>query len=360
MSAVQSQVAPYRPRRQYVARACNGCRRRRCKCDGAQPSCAPCLASGHKCTWGTDEDADSRPATKQFIASLQVKIQHLESEIAQLKQNETELPYPNHLLATPQYLSYEPVEPVATTGQDSSETRPQSPLHSGILPKLLCPTQPIRFAPVEVPITTLPVSIPPVKYKYIFEMDSALGLDEEYTSYQPSLACQWGRHLPDLSPVHFSRLEHDKILSRCFTYGASYSFGLLPDLFLAEMLECLVPDTARSPVGGPRYYSPLLHCSLLAFGVGLSENAEIRAQETRAKFATRAKWWLDEEFSRPSPSLVPSLLLLSEYHSGIGEWNTGHMYTGMAVRAARAQFGPSHAPVQDWHRWSAFVQGESN
>ncbi|EUC54360.1 hypothetical protein RSOL_042540 [Rhizoctonia solani AG-3 Rhs1AP] len=78
----------------------------------------------------------------------------------------------------------------------------------------------------------------------------------------------------------------------------------------------------------------------MAFGAAFSDSPGLRARETRAKFATHAKGWLDEEFKNPSPSLMLSLALLAEYHSGIGERNTGHMYMGMAVRAVRARKVP--------------------
>ncbi|KEP45869.1 fungal zn, 2-cys(6) binuclear cluster domain protein, partial [Rhizoctonia solani 123E] len=39
-----SNTPPMSKRRgQYVSRACNECRRRRCKCDGGQPSCGACV-----------------------------------------------------------------------------------------------------------------------------------------------------------------------------------------------------------------------------------------------------------------------------------------------------------------------------
>ncbi|KAG8726239.1 hypothetical protein FRC11_000528 [Ceratobasidium sp. 423] len=323
---------------------------------------------GHECSWGTDGDDSGRPATKQLVESLRVKIQQLETEIAQLKREPHQAQYshnnPNHPASMLPDASPSSIEslwnigstpPTAAFGQELPEIHPQLPSHPHALPGLPLP----QFSPVEVPVVNLPSTAPALRYQYIFHMDTNLPLDEQHPSHRASLLCQWDRHLPDLSPAHFDRSEHDTILFRCFSYGAGCSFGLLPGLFLAELLECLAPGTAQPhPIEASRYYTPLLHGSLLAFGAGYSDNPEIRARETREKLATHAKGWLDDEFNHPSPSLALSLALLSEYHSGIGERNTGHMYMGMAVRAARADPAPSNPLAQDWHRWSTFVQGK--
>ncbi|KAH7335787.1 hypothetical protein B0J17DRAFT_769594 [Rhizoctonia solani] len=339
----QPEAGPSRHRRQYVARACNSCRHRRCKCDGSQPVCMPCLSSGYECTWGADPVSE-RPATKQFVESLRMKIQVLESEIACLKREQSEaLRTPTLSPGTLSRSSPESTEFLGNvsntlsavgSGEELSDIYTQPPHAVPELPRPIKPKQP---TPVEIPIIDLPSITPALKYQYIFNIDSTLPLDEQYPLHRASLLCQWDRHLPDLSPVRFSRLEHDTILSRCFIHGASFSFGMLPDLFLAEFLECLSPESTHlHTLVDSRYYTPILHCSLMAFATGFSDNPEIRERTTRAKFAAQAKQWLDREFNRPSPSLALSLVLLSEYHSGMRERTIGHMYMGMAVRAVQA------------------------
>ncbi|CAE6502975.1 unnamed protein product [Rhizoctonia solani] len=253
--------------------------------------------------------------------------------------------HPPSTLPSTSTTTIEPLQntlPAAETRQELLQTRSRSPSYSTVL--LSSPLT--QSSPAEFPIAIQPPILPASRYQYIFNIDPTLALDEHYSLRRASFICQWDRHLPDLSPVYFSRLDHDRILSQCFTCGASYFFGMLSDLFLAEMLACLAPETTHAHyVEGSRYYTPLLHCSIMAFGAGFSDNYQIRAKETRAKFATQAKWWLDDEFSRPGPSLMLSLLLLSDYHCGVGEWNIGRM----AVRATRAQLDPSNLLVRDWH-----------
>ncbi|KAH7322040.1 hypothetical protein B0J17DRAFT_710755 [Rhizoctonia solani] len=265
----QPEGGPSRRRRQYVARACNSCRRRRCKCDGTQPACGPCMTS---CTWGTDGEDSGRPATKQFVESLRVKVQQLESEIAQLKREplQTQSPlgtptHPSNSLSNHSPGSIELLRNITDTppATDFKQALPEVYPESYALPEPHHPIQTTHFAPTEVSVVSLPPFVPSVRYQYIFNIETTLPLDEQYPSHRASLICQWNRYFPDLSPVQLS--------------------------------------------------SP-----------------EIRARETRAKFAAHAKQWLDQEFDRPSPSLIVSLVLLSEYHSGIGERNVGHMYMGMA------------------------------
>ncbi|EUC58429.1 hypothetical protein RSOL_251930 [Rhizoctonia solani AG-3 Rhs1AP] len=224
--------------------------------------------------------------------------------------------HPPSTLPSTSTTTIEPLQntlPAAETRQELLQTRSRSPSYSTVL--LSSPLT--QSSPAEFPIAIQPPILPASRYQYIFNIDPTLALDEHYSLRRASFICQWDRHLPDLSPVYFSRLDHDRILSQCFTCGASYFFGMLSDLFLAEMLACLAPETTHAHyVEGSRYYTPLLHCSIMAFGAGFSDNYQIRAKETRAKFATQAKWWLDDEFR---------------------EWNIGRMYTGMAVRATRAQ-----------------------
>jgi hypothetical protein len=166
-------------------------------------------------------------------------------------------------------------------------------------------------------------------YRYIFTIDTSIPFDAQTPEIQASLLCEWGRHLPALGPVPLSRLEHDTVLFRCFKYGPSWLSGLIPDLFLRDLVDCLKPGSTLPPHNSePRHYTPLLHCSLLAFAVAFSDDPCIRARSTRDKLATHAKLWLDSEFNRTNPALILSLALLSEYHSGVGEYNAGYMYMG--------------------------------
>ncbi|EJD40609.1 hypothetical protein AURDEDRAFT_170238 [Auricularia subglabra TFB-10046 SS5] len=68
-----------RRKEKHVSRACNGCRRRKSKCDGVQPVCGTCAAQKHECSWTTEEDG-RRPATKAQVDAMSMEIRTLKDE----------------------------------------------------------------------------------------------------------------------------------------------------------------------------------------------------------------------------------------------------------------------------------------
>jgi hypothetical protein len=179
------------------------------------------------------------------------------------------------------------------------------------------------------PTTVLSRSVSQVIYQYIFQIDTSVPTGELSEGAQLSLVCGWDRHLPHLGNVRLSRLEHDILLHRSFKYCAVWLLPLIPELFLHDMLYFSSPNrSATLPHTQTPHYTPLLHCSLLAFTAAFSDNPEISSWDTRNKFAARAKQLLDNEFAHPTPSLVQSLALLAEYHCGIAERDAGYMYLG--------------------------------
>ncbi|EUC54358.1 fungal Zn, 2-cys(6) binuclear cluster domain protein [Rhizoctonia solani AG-3 Rhs1AP] len=370
----QSEAGPSRRRRKYASQACNVCRRRRTKCDGTQPTCEPCTISGHECSWTADSNESNRPVTKQYLEGLRAKIQMLESEIALLEPSDEHTmmasssnTQPTYDLAlTPTMMSssitpsksHSPNTQSFSLAQYVNQTPPQthlSLLHDDYLPPQDPLIQPAQYSLThEVIVSGSDDAVSASAYQYIFNIDSSITLEEQSPEHRASMVTQWNRYLPELGLIQLSRHEHDTLLFRGFSYGAAWLLGMLPDLFLRDMLEFLRPNSTRAR-GELQYYSPLLHCSLLAFASPFSDDPGIRARTTRERFATHAKQWLDEEFSYSNPSLILSLILLSEYHLGIGEINTGHMYLGMSIRAARTRSGPSSL-ARGWFHWSTFIQ----
>ncbi|CAE6468246.1 unnamed protein product [Rhizoctonia solani] len=350
----KSEARHSRRRGKYAVRACNSCRR----------------LSGYECTWIPEAEED-RPVTKQLVEALRAKAHQLEFEIALLKQTDTQnlpssatvLPDVEFLHPLPDFIALS--ESQSHVNIDSGDSALhvdyvllQSPdqFHSA-----LAPPQPSVVAnftnelttsmPEEMETTFIESQAAP-KYQYIFNIDTSLPFNKQSPEHQASLQCRWNHYLPPLDTIQLSRYEHDTLLSRCFSYSAAWLFGMIPDLFLCDMLEFLSPNPTRAPEG-LHHYSPILHCSLLAFASPMSDDLEVRQPSIREKFATHAKYWLDQEFNHPNPSLIISLILLSEYHLAIGERNTGYMYTGMSMRATRAA---TNSPLRDWYCWSAFLQ----
>ncbi|QRW20486.1 Fungal Zn(2)-Cys(6) binuclear cluster domain [Rhizoctonia solani] len=349
----QSEAGPSRHRRKYAARACNACRRRKCKCDGIQPVCQPCITSGHECTWKADGEESNRPATKQYIEVLRTKIENLEAQLAHFRQADSTGPNsmtsPTHDGTLSLGVIGLPTSSSGSTPQlgtlnmrdehypaQSLDPPSKNSTRWSALGLLIQPPHQNLPASPDLLTSDLNDPLPPSVYQYIFNIDSSVGPDEQLPEQRQSLQCQWNRYLPGSDSVNLTRHEHDTLLYRCFNYGAAWLFGLLPSLFLRDMLICLSPNSFCVP-GQLQHYSPLLHCSILTFASSFSDDANIRSKDIRGRLARHTKQWLDEEFSYFNPSLMFSLILLSEHHIGIGENNTGYMYMGMAMRASRAQ-----------------------
>lgn len=92
-----------RPKRSQVARACDGCRLRRIKCDNFSP-CSNCKTRGSKCTNNTTQIA-SLPHAHQEIETLRRQVEDLQRELQQLRQQadkQAHIPSPVTSLPTPE------------------------------------------------------------------------------------------------------------------------------------------------------------------------------------------------------------------------------------------------------------------
>ncbi|KAG9079931.1 hypothetical protein FRC06_007301, partial [Ceratobasidium sp. 370] len=309
---------------------------------------------GHECEWSGEADA-RRAISKQLAEGLRVKIQMLEAEIQQLR-GRTSSETPSSVEPPPG----SPSDYSVPAGSGHNISTLSTPLFEHV--DSIWDVERLSPAPAHLP--------PTVVYRYIFQIDDSIPIHEQPNDVQLSLTCDWCRYFPQLPGIPFTRHEHDTLLLRSFKYGTSWLLGLVPELFLHDMLYSLTSMEVQTPAR-PRlqHYSPLLHCSIMAFATAFSESPVIRAPETRGRFASWAKQWLDEEFNRPMMSLVRSLVLLAEYHCGIGEQETGYMYMGMSFRAVRILISQgdngamanegaiesfSESISRNWHFWSAF------
>ncbi|QRV93003.1 Fungal Zn(2)-Cys(6) binuclear cluster domain [Ceratobasidium sp. AG-Ba] len=283
-----------------------------------------------QCEWSTEADA-RRPVTKQLIDNLQARIQSLEDEIRQIGGSSTRATLGQSL------------SPLAST-TDVQPLHQRDPTAGYVVPK----DTDQRLGPfVDIVGTNHPSSQPshhpdtPI-YRYIFCIDTTVSaIQQPSDDVRLSLKCDWSRYLPQLPTVPLTRLEHDTLLLRCFKYGTSWLFGFVPELFLRDMLLSLTTsESMEAPRPRPcfQHYSPLLHCSMIAFASAFSDDPNIRDPTTRAKFAVHAKEWLDAGFDQPTASLLPALMLLAEYHCGVGEKETGYMYMGGLVSLTHHNF----------------------
>ncbi|KAF4342058.1 nitrogen assimilation transcription factor nit-4 [Fusarium beomiforme] len=76
----ESTASGSRPR-QRVSVACLPCRRKRIKCDGAQPTCGSCLAKGESCEYIFTENK-RKPPSKTYVQALEARIKSLEEQLS--------------------------------------------------------------------------------------------------------------------------------------------------------------------------------------------------------------------------------------------------------------------------------------
>lgn len=168
-------------------------------------------------------------------------------------------------------------------------------------------------------------------YQFAFCNDPSVPSHIQPRDVQLSELCEWNRHLPRFSHVEFTRLEHDTLLERCFNFHTMWLRNLVPELFLRDMLVQLLPTYLQPNPPQPTRvfsYTPFLHCAIMALASAFSDNPEIRAKETRDRFASYAKRHLERECENPTLAAIQALGFLADYHGGCGERGLAYMYFG--------------------------------
>ncbi|TRM68359.1 fungal-specific transcription factor domain-containing protein [Schizophyllum amplum] len=73
---------PLQLQRRRVWRACESCRRKKIKCDGSEPTCSQCVASGSQCTWLQTKDRAA--LSRHYVQELEGRLLQMESLFNQL------------------------------------------------------------------------------------------------------------------------------------------------------------------------------------------------------------------------------------------------------------------------------------
>ncbi|KAL0949563.1 hypothetical protein HGRIS_009612 [Hohenbuehelia grisea] len=73
---------PIQLQRRRVWRACESCRRKKIKCDGCEPTCSQCAATGSQCTWLQTKDRAA--LSRHYVQELEARLLHMESLFTQI------------------------------------------------------------------------------------------------------------------------------------------------------------------------------------------------------------------------------------------------------------------------------------
>ncbi|KAI0248581.1 hypothetical protein BJV78DRAFT_785226 [Lactifluus subvellereus] len=366
----------------YTRRACNHCRRRKSKCDGCEPVCASCKASGHDCSWGPE--SAKKPTTKRYVDSLknlnrqlELRNKFLERQLALLKPRlATEVPQDTPDLS----LSISDRASPSSCGQSSPISTQSEPAflkteEQEDIDQIIAPTRHLHLGDNELQLYG-PTSIfrlaPRTPERLTLNEEGANGSADAYRSLSqenPVLDSKldWARHLPQ--GVGLTRLEHDRLLDLLFQFFTSWCLRIIPKLFQRDMHRCLsIPDIY--PPLKTAHYSPMLHNALLAVATAFSDDPTIKNPDARRQFAEKARSCFEKECEFPKLSAITALSILANYYSSVNQPTLGYIYFGISARMSQAlglgiDCSPwveagliTHAGMLDrnWALWTTFCQ----
>ncbi|PYH94004.1 Zn(II)2Cys6 transcription factor [Aspergillus ellipticus CBS 707.79] len=308
-----------RARGKYTTKACEECRRRRAKCDGLRPSCSRCLRWRVSCQYSGAEDG-RRPAPKSYVLLLRQRIESLEKLLERHGINHTAEPETHN------------------DGQTLSNTDNDQPHGATSAMDSLCENLKGRLS-----------------------LDESLNFDQdgEMRYFGPtsgrlpfqehSQGCQKlesrGQEVPELDPA-FDNIDdyidfpvsspsiddnvisvdlQDQLVDLYFTWEQPW-YQIVDERLFRENL-----------ISQGRYWTPLLHYSILALGSRYSDSLEVRSDQKDPNtagqpFFKQPKALLHEEMEHPTLTTIQALGVIGMFYFAIGKDAAGWLHHGMADR----------------------------
>ncbi|GAA5999606.1 Zn(II)2Cys6 transcription factor [Rhodotorula paludigena] len=294
-------------KRPRTSTACGACRKRRAKCDGAKPACGRCTSLNLTCIFDFDNDK-RKPVTKDVVTALELRIQALEQELADVKAEKASVPAP------------------APLTEGSSTPNQSAPFSAGLA---LNAHGELRFCG---PTSSYRAILADANNESAVEAARAWSLTRAPVPNAPPL----DPHLPRKPPVLSTEFS-GKLIRLAFEHAFS-QFGLVDErAFLADLATSA---TRRTP-----NYSPLLLHLVLGFGARyLDPNdpewpreicSDVTDVATRGEvFIEWARSSVDIEFRHPDISTVRALTVLSVYLAGQALDGPAIMYGSQGLRMA--------------------------
>ncbi|KAK9848425.1 hypothetical protein MYU51_016627 [Penicillium brevicompactum] len=305
-----------RPGRKYTSRACEACRQRRAKCDGARPSCSRCLDRGVQCEYSTAEDG-RQPAPKSYVVMLRTRIGLLERVLHShgidpdiAIQAITAKDEPDHELDQEWAPASSKIDEDLSATFDGALTLDESLNFDQ--------DGEVRyFGPTSGRLQFRSSSQDPPS-------ESSHGPENPYTR-----ACESQPNLCSDLP------EDDLVLEGLKPHLIDLYFEWEQPWFQL-VNETLFRDSMRD---GGRYFSPLLLYSILAVGSRYCDRIEVRTDpndpNTAGKmFLERAESIIQNDLRWPKITTIQSLAIMGMAYIAIGSDAAGWLYQGSANRLA--------------------------
>ncbi|OKL63508.1 hypothetical protein UA08_02057 [Talaromyces atroroseus] len=311
-------------RRQYTSKACNECRRRRAKCDGASPFCSRCAQRGIACQYRAEEDR-RRPAARSYAEMLRGRIDLLERVI---RLNSVD---------------FDASIAVLKTRERSRKLGDESPLSSD---EALDGDANSSPAICEEPSESFSGMLSSDK-ALNFERDGEIryfgptsgrlnfGSRDCNTTYRTKVSDTSNPLAAELSHVRaqvnrsFSSDDHDTISEQLKLHLIDLYFEWYQPW--CQMVDEHLFRESRASHG--RFHSPLLEHCILAVGARFSDVPELRSNPSDPN--TAGLLLFDKaDLKWPTITTIQSLNLLSILHVAVGADAAGWLRQGMAIRLA--------------------------
>ncbi|PYI11002.1 hypothetical protein BO78DRAFT_466665 [Aspergillus sclerotiicarbonarius CBS 121057] len=292
-----SQIPPSRKR---VSVACEVCRKKRIKCDGAKPACAGCSGQGENCEYKYDKEK-RKPPTKQHIQALQARIQFLESQLAQYQLQE------GVFSGSESHQLQHRDEQIGSKGSEA-QSRSLDPIDD--LTDLLGG-----------------LSVGEGDQLRYFGSRSNLSIVEQQGTMRPNLSPRNSYQL--LQPIDVEPELQEELLDLFWEWQNPWQYLVYQKVFLRS-LENQLDDG---------YCTPLLLYSMLALAARYSDNPEVRTIRNDPKtagddFSRKAQALLFEEIKAPRVSTVVAAAHMSLSEMARDNEPAGWTYIGIAIRMA--------------------------
>ncbi|WWD18864.1 hypothetical protein CI109_103319 [Kwoniella shandongensis] len=281
-----------RRRVDHITKACDSCRIKKTRCDGALPTCGPCSNKGLDCTHEKEDGRKKRGDS----GSLREKLDNLMSLLraAQSTPNVTVpviSPEPSSNTSTLDPVIAlasisPPYAPTLSGGEDQQNILPDTTSHSDdlfagfhITPTADSAKSDASTSPYT---TTEPGSIHPAvssndRLKYgptsfwSYAPDASQGNivpQNHNVDLRPGEWVHWAQHLPP--GLNITKKVHDAALSLFGAYYAHWCMAVDMPAFLRDLEACNLVSTvmsSKSPTRRTSSYSPLLHNCALHLGL---------------------------------------------------------------------------------------------
>ncbi|KAJ1973155.1 hypothetical protein H4R35_004264 [Dimargaris xerosporica] len=318
-----------------LLQSCDLCRKRKIKCDGTKPHCDQCQKRRVECHYSVT--TVRRKQRKAYVKTLEDRLAAMESRFEPLLAQLTKM---NDLLATTSLAEPRPPptsQPTESPGsRDASTNQSPSPtLLATPSPSLSSPTVTAGVSSVDIhPSPTPPQrptlattseasaasqSVSPIIYPFKPQNTASPSWASTSTSSSPCNA-------DDLALTHsplFSQTLRREALALYHKYFLMHSYRMMPTRF---------PDFFY-PEKAPEYFI-LIMCAL---GCRFSDNPQLRRNPpflSGQEFAMAVENRIGTIVAESSPYGVLTLVCLSMYAVGRGEYQKIWPYVGMASRMA--------------------------